>query len=109
MDKVIRSLIIKGIRLNVTNNKAVKYGCKKVHTSSKHAVELTSVRYPKLKRGNYSKVTDSDITLFERILPGAERVITDPSELEGYNTDWIKNCRGMVHVNEISILFLVTV
>ena len=95
MDKLIRSLIRKGIRLNPAN---LKHGYNRFHTSSKRYVELTSVRYPKLKRGNYSRVTDADIALFERILPGAERVITDPSELEGYNTDWIKNCRGIVKV-----------
>ena len=28
------------------------------------------------------------------MLPGSERVITDPSELTGFNTDWLKICRG---------------
>lgn len=67
---------------------------KRFHTSSTRKVELTSFRYPYLKRGNYGALTESDVALFERLLPGAERVITDPLELVGPNTDWIKNCRG---------------
>ncbi|XP_053388422.1 D-2-hydroxyglutarate dehydrogenase, mitochondrial-like, partial [Mercenaria mercenaria] len=97
MDKVICSLLIRSNRVKWTES-IVKNGyktcVKRFHISSRCDVELTSVRYPKLKRGNYSKVTDADVAMFERILPGAERVITEPSELEGYNTDWIKNCRG---------------
>lgn len=61
-------------------------------------VELTRVRYPDLKRGPYSNVTDTDISRFKEILPGAERVITDASELIGYNTDWLKTCRGSSQV-----------
>ncbi|WAR14417.1 D2HDH-like protein, partial [Mya arenaria] len=68
------------------------------HKSTSNAIEFTSVRYPNLKRGQYSNVSDVDIAAFEKILPGAQRVITDASELEGYNTDWIKTCRGRSQV-----------
>lgn len=68
---------------------------KQIHSSPRSNVELTSVRYPNLKRGKYASVTEKDVSEFERLLPGAARVITDPSELEGVNTDWIKNCRGI--------------
>ena len=65
------------------------------HFNSPHrTVEFTSVRYPKLKRGGYSRVEDRDVSVFERILPGGSRVITDPADLVGHNTDWIKTCRG---------------
>ena len=65
------------------------------HLSRLHnTVELTRVRYPNLKRGPYSQVNDRDISRFKEILPGAERVITDSSELVGFNTDWMKTCRG---------------
>lgn len=67
---------------------------RKVQRSVRKYVELTTVRYPNLKRGNYGILTEADVALFERLLPGEGRVITDSSELEGPNTDWIKNCKG---------------
>lgn len=60
------------------------------HKSSK--VGLTSERYPHLKRGPFASLTDADVSSFERIVSG--RLITDPSELDGYNTDWLKTVRG---------------
>ena len=54
-------------------------------------VELTSVRY-NVERGPFSQVTDADITVFERLVPG--RVVTREDDLEGYNTDWLKTVRG---------------
>lgn len=65
-----------------------------IQTSSTRHVELTSVRYPDVKRGNYGSVRDSDLATFERLLPG--RVLTD--SLDGYNTDWLKTCRGASQV-----------
>lgn len=94
MNTLISSVIARNSRLIVTKNVSRKLN-RKFHISAKRQVEFTSVRYPKLKRGNFSTVTDADVARFEQILPGAERVITEPSELEGYNTDWIKNCRGL--------------
>ena len=83
---------------NVRKNNCFRY----LHaTSTLQDVELTSVRHPSLKRGNYSVVADDDISEFKRLLPGAERVITDPSELQGYNTDWVKNCRGKIGLEQI--------
>ena len=54
-------------------------------------VELTSVRYPHLKRGQYARLTEADVAEFRRVL-GAERVLTD--DLDGYNTDWMRSVRG---------------
>lgn len=47
-----------------------------------------------MNRGPYGNVKDADIDRFKDILPGSGRVITDSSELLGYNTDWLKTCRG---------------
>lgn len=70
-----------------------------VHTSRLLlGIEFTSARYPALQRGNYGVVSEEDISDFKRLLPGAERVITNPDELEGHNTDWVKNCRGTVYL-----------
>ena len=46
-------------------------------------VELTRVRYPNVKRGRFGTITDNDLNYFESLL-GANRVITDSTELEGY-------------------------
>jgi len=57
-------------------------------------VELTSVRYKgTVKRGDFSTLTDSDLGVFEGIL-GKDRILTDPSDLELHNLDWIRSVRG---------------
>jgi len=56
-------------------------------------VKLTSERYPNLARGNYATLDESDLKQFENILD-AGRVITDSSELAGYNEDWLRTVRG---------------
>ena len=56
-------------------------------------VELTSVRYPGVKRGNYAQLTDKHVQQFQRILP-KERVITDNSDVQSYNVDWLRMVRG---------------
>lgn len=63
-------------------------------TTTRRLLELTSVRYPNVKRGNYGTVQDRDVSEFERLIPG--RVLTD--SLDGYNTDWLKTCRGASQV-----------
>ncbi|GLH15671.1 Alkyldihydroxyacetonephosphate synthase [Gryllus bimaculatus] len=60
-------------------------------------VELTAVRYPEVKRGNYSELTDRHIKFFENIL-GKDRTLTDPADVEAYNVDWIKMVRGQSRV-----------
>ena len=45
-------------------------------------VELTSVRYPSVKRGVFGTITDNDLKVFESIV-GSNGVITDDTELEG--------------------------
>lgn len=56
-------------------------------------VELTSVRHPEIKRGSYSRLTDKDLSVFESILT-ANRCISDPTDVEPYNVDWMKSYRG---------------
>jgi len=56
-------------------------------------LQLTKDRYPETKRSNYALLTDKHVQTFERII-GPERVVTDPSELECYNVDWLKTCKG---------------
>jgi len=55
--------------------------------------KLTSERYPNLVRGDFATLEDSDLKSFENILdPG--RVLTDSSEVAGYNEDWLRTVRG---------------
>ena len=51
-----------------------------------------SARYPGLKRGSYSKVTDDDIKAFKSFIPS--RVVTDPQEIAPHNVDWLKMVQG---------------
>lgn len=50
-------------------------------------------RYP-VKRGPYADITDADVTHFEQLLGGSNRVITGVSETEGYNVDFVNVVRG---------------
>ncbi|KAL3861470.1 hypothetical protein ACJMK2_007504 [Sinanodonta woodiana] len=79
----------------------LRFSCRIRHfhiQQKKLAVELTRIRYPNLKRGPYANVCDADISNFEKLLPGHGRVITDVNELDGFNTDWLKTCRGSSQV-----------
>ncbi|KAJ9600104.1 hypothetical protein L9F63_009615 [Diploptera punctata] len=60
-------------------------------------VELTSVRYAGVKRGNYAQLSEKHVQQFERILP-KERVLTDPSDVQSYNVDWLRMVRGASQV-----------
>ena len=44
--------------------------------------ELTRIRYPDVRRGNYAKLQEDDKVAFSEIL-GQNRVITEESDLEG--------------------------
>lgn len=61
--------------------------------SCSSTVELTSVRYPEEKRGNYARLESDDIGHFKHILD-ENRVLTQPEEIDGYNTDWLRTVRG---------------
>lgn len=56
-------------------------------------VELTSVRYPGVRRGNYAQLSDRHVQHFRSILP-KERVITETEDVAGYNVDWLRMVRG---------------
>jgi len=54
-------------------------------------VTLTKERYPNLSRKEFSPLTDKDVNTFESIV-GKGNVLQ--SDLEFYNTDWLKTVRG---------------
>ncbi|XP_046451925.1 D-2-hydroxyglutarate dehydrogenase, mitochondrial-like [Daphnia pulex] len=60
----------------------------------KKNVEFTAVRYPYLKRGNYSFLSDRHLGFFQSIL-SPHQVLTDEfNDLSGYNVDWMHSVRG---------------
>ncbi|XP_021937077.1 D-2-hydroxyglutarate dehydrogenase, mitochondrial isoform X3 [Zootermopsis nevadensis] len=60
-------------------------------------VELTSVRYPGVRRGNYAQLSDRHVQHFRSILP-KERVITETEDVAGYNVDWLRMVRGVSQI-----------
>lgn len=74
---------------------------RQLHTTASRLrkyVELTAVRYPLLKRGNYSFLSDRHLGFFQSIL-SAHQVLTDElNDLSGYNVDWMRSVRGMSHI-----------
>lgn len=61
----------------------------------KKNVEFTAVRYPYLKRGNYSFLSDRHLGFFQSILT-PHQVLTDEfNDLSGYNVDWMHSVRGL--------------
>lgn len=64
-----------------------------IHTATLlSSLKLTKDVYD-VKRGNFGVLKDSHVTAFEKIL-GKDRVLTDTSDVEPYNVDWIKMVRG---------------
>lgn len=63
--------------------------------SSPTEPELTSVRYPKVHRGQFASLSPSDVDFFEKLMPGQGRVLSHPDDdIAGYNRDWIRSVRG---------------
>jgi len=58
-------------------------------------VELTSKRYKNHvhKDTNHGQLKADDVTYFRDYL-GESRVVTDASDLEGHNVDWLRMVRG---------------
>ncbi|XP_044730727.1 D-2-hydroxyglutarate dehydrogenase, mitochondrial isoform X3 [Chrysoperla carnea] len=69
-----------------------QYKQKAFYSSDPSLPELTKDRYG-VKRGDYSQLNDDHIKYFTQLL-GETRVLTDEDEVQSYNVDWIKNCRG---------------
>ncbi|XP_064460545.1 D-2-hydroxyglutarate dehydrogenase, mitochondrial-like [Ornithodoros turicata] len=56
------------------------------------ASPLTETRVSET-RGQYASLKDADVRTFENLL-GSDCVLTDPSDVEPFNCDWLKTCRG---------------
>ena len=54
---------------------------------------LTAVSKNNVERGKYARITPEDVSCFEGMLDKS-RVVTDASELEPYNVDWMKSYHG---------------
>ncbi|CAA9999414.1 unnamed protein product [Nesidiocoris tenuis] len=58
---------------------------------------LTSERYPSLKRGPFSRLSDAHVAAFQKIL-SSDQVLTDPDDLAPYNVDWLKTVCGQSRI-----------
>ena len=56
--------------------------------------ELTSVRYPDVKRGDFGCLETADVEFFKKFLNNPGQVLTEDDELVSYNVDWMGNYRG---------------
>ena len=71
-----------------TRNRITSIPKNKFHIRNLSAItELTRIRYPDVKRGNFSQIENEDLVTFSEILD-KNRVITEESDLEGklFNT-----------------------
>lgn len=58
----------------------------------KNLLFLLKNRYP-VKRLDFAQVTDKDVSFFEKLL-SPSRVLTTRSDVEGFNIDFLRTCRG---------------
>lgn len=58
----------------------------------KNLLFLLKNRYP-VKRLDFAQVTDKDVSFFEKLL-SPSRVLTNRSDVEGFNIDFLRTCRG---------------
>ena len=56
--------------------------------------EKTHQRYPNVKRGNFSSLTQHDLDFFRSVC-SPSGVIDDVDELSGFNIDWMRTVRGI--------------
>lgn len=72
------------------------YIATQIRYASQALPQFSSEKY-NIKRKNFGNVQQTDVGFFKSIL-GEERVVTDEHEVQPYNIDWIKNCRGQSKV-----------
>lgn len=55
--------------------------------------DLTTDRFPHVKRGDFAELSDDHLNFFEDIL-GKENVVTDAVKVAAHNIDWDRHARG---------------
>ncbi|XP_074651522.1 D-2-hydroxyglutarate dehydrogenase, mitochondrial-like [Tubulanus polymorphus] len=60
--------------------------------NSQYNVPFTSEMRPEIKRGHFRSISEADIEFFRVLCSG--RVLTDIHDLDVYNIDWMRSCRG---------------
>lgn len=113
----ISALLTKGLsftsRFKLIQNRIVrshnKHELHKVLCRARSSsVELTSVRHPEIIRGNYSRLTEDDLSVFRNILT-TNRCVSDPADVESYNVDWMKSYRGKLRCFLVVFFFLISI
>ncbi|XP_034236299.1 D-2-hydroxyglutarate dehydrogenase, mitochondrial-like isoform X2 [Thrips palmi] len=77
---------------NVLHSVTQRHWPLKIRTAKYSTPPLSKDTY-KIKRGNFASLTDKDINVFEGIV-GKTRMLTDVSDVEAYNVDWLHSVRG---------------
>jgi len=71
-----------------------------IHTSwactGRTLPELTSVRYPSIKRGDFGSLSVADVDFFKKLLNDPGQVLTEDDDLISYNIDWMGSYRGNI-------------
>lgn len=92
----LRGNLRQGIVKNLQEILLPSKSCVRHYQPSQKIPDLTSDRYP-VQRGGFAKVTDKDLNTFERLL-GKSRVLTEDSETQFHNIDYLKSVRGSSRV-----------
>ncbi len=76
----LRRLVASRLQLRHTSSLGRAFSASQAPSSSN--VELTSKRYPDLKRGGFASLEDSDLDAFKGVL-GEDRVLTAEEDVDG--------------------------
>ena len=98
IDSLFKLILIMKLLRNAiilcTRNRITSIPNSKCHIRNLSAItELTRIRYPDVKRGNFSQIENEDLLAFSEILD-KNRVITEESDLEGMHFDTLINNEG---------------
>ncbi|GLH15669.1 Alkyldihydroxyacetonephosphate synthase [Gryllus bimaculatus] len=97
LSKIIRKIAIRRTYHENIRTSVLYFAARKLHPSQTLQQiaqnESTTIHASSIQRGNYSQLTSDHIHFFESILD-KQRVLTDPSDVEPYNVDWLKLAQG---------------
>lgn len=68
-------------------------GRKLVNGANGALPDLTTERFPHLKRGDFAQLSEEHLRHLEKLI-GKENVVTDPVKVAAHNIDWDRHARG---------------
>ena len=64
---------------------------------STSTTELTSARYPHLRRGDYNVITKKHVDDFQSFLKEPHAILTGLDNVDKYNIDWLSTVKGLLY------------